>query len=111
MKMPNRTGCPLDPLFELGESPVVIPRDVIPVLPDCFEETLLGNPKSSIKQYRCVHGLHVREYADVYEIHADRFDPRKHPLLHLLSDTTTGRAAMVLIAIKLARSLRGGENA
>ncbi|PSN83573.1 hypothetical protein B9Q01_04270 [Candidatus Marsarchaeota G1 archaeon OSP_D] len=80
-------GCELDPLFERGERSVNLPLDVLPNLPPCFEETLLGDPKGAKKQFRCYHGYHVRVYDDHYEIHADKFDPRISPALHLMFDT------------------------
>lgn len=90
IKFPRVTGCELDPLFESMPEPVVIPVDIMPELPSCFELTVIGDPKSSLRQYRCIHGYHAREYSSFYEVHRDRFDPRRHPIAHLLLDTEAG---------------------
>jgi hypothetical protein len=91
------SGCKLDPLFEAGDSRVVVPKDVIGELPECFEETVLGSPRMSSRQLRCYHGYHVREYDSVYEVHRDRFDPRVRPFSHLMFDTSLLRALIALL--------------
>lgn len=101
------SGCKLDPLFEGGESKVVVPKDVIGELPECFEETVLGAPRMSDKQFRCYHGYHARDYGSVYEVHKDRFDPRVHPLSHLVFDVSSLRALIFLfVARRLWRRRR-----
>jgi hypothetical protein len=52
-----------------------------------FDETILGDPKGSMKQYRNSRGVHVREYCDRFEIHVDAIDPRTNPLGHLITDS------------------------
>ncbi len=61
-----------------------ISKEVMAGLPPWFERTDLGFPYGAIAQYRGPGGLHVREYPDGYEVHLDLFDPREHPILHLL---------------------------
>ncbi|MGC8556284.1 MAG: hypothetical protein ACP5NG_04700 [Conexivisphaera sp.] len=61
-----------------------ISKEIMAGLPPWFEETPLGLPMGARAQYRGPKGLHVREYDDFYEVHFDAFDPREHPLLHLL---------------------------
>jgi hypothetical protein len=52
-----------------------------------LEETILGDPKGCIKQYRNSSGLHVREYSDRFVIHRDEVDPRDDPIGHLIRDS------------------------
>ena len=54
-------------------------------MPDWAEETVLGEPQGSRRQYR-YGNLHIREYDDCYTVHADRVDPRRDPLGHLVRD-------------------------
>ncbi len=61
-----------------------ISKEIMAGLPPWFEETVFGLPWGARAQYRGPMGLHVREYEDFYEVHFDIFDPREHPLLHLL---------------------------
>lgn len=65
-----------------------IDKDVMAGLPPWFERTPLGFPEGARAQYRGPMGLHVREYDDFYELHFDVFDPREHPVLHLLLEVT-----------------------
>jgi hypothetical protein len=64
-----------------------VSKAVLGSLPDDYEETRLGDPRGSKKQYRGSSGVHVREYEDTYAIHVDLVDPRKDPLGHLLRDS------------------------
>jgi hypothetical protein len=61
-----------------------ISKEVMAGLPPWLEETALGFTYGAKAQYRGSMGLHVREYDDFYEVHFDLFDPREHPILHLL---------------------------
>ena len=62
-----------------------VPKEAREFVPDWAEETVLGEPQGSHRQYR--HGnLHIREYDDCYTVHADRVDPRRDPLGHLVRD-------------------------
>jgi hypothetical protein len=66
----------------------LVSKEVLPSL-DGFEfvETLLGDPKGCLRQYRGANGLHVREYEEYFEIHQDQVDPRVDPLSHLVRDS------------------------
>ena len=68
-----------------------ISKEVMAGLPPWFERTALGLPRGAAAQYRGPMGLHVREYEDHYEVHFDLFDPREHPILHLLLEVLPGR--------------------
>ena len=69
----------------MSREEIRIPKEVRPYMPDWAEETILGEPQESRKQYR--HGnLHIREYDDSYTAHIDDVDPRKDPLGHLVRD-------------------------
>lgn len=62
-----------------------VPKEVREFVPDWAEETVLGEPQGSRRQYR-YGNLHIREYDDCYTVHTDRVDPRKDPLGHLIRD-------------------------
>lgn len=67
---------------------ISISKEVLPSIEECgFEETILGDPKGSLKQYRNSTCLHVREYRDSFVIHRDQVDPRIDPIGHLLKDS------------------------
>lgn len=67
---------------------ISISKEVLPSIEEYgFEETILGDPKDSQKQYRNSTGLHAREYADRYVIHRDQVDPRVDPMGHLVKDS------------------------
>jgi hypothetical protein len=65
-----------------------ISKEVLDDLPADFEETRVGDPRGSRRQYRSSKSkIHAREYDDEYLIHVDRIDPRHQPLLHLAVDS------------------------
>ena len=67
---------------------ISISKEVLPTVEEFgFEETILGDPKDSLKQYRNSTGLHAREYEDSFVIHRDQVDPRVDPLGHLMKDS------------------------
>lgn len=67
---------------------ISISKDVLPSIEEFgFEETVLGDPKGSLKQYRNSTCLHAREYPDRFVIHRDQVDPRVDPLGHLMKDS------------------------
>ena len=66
---------------------ISIPKTVLPRLPEGYKETLLGDRRGAIRQFRHPSGLHVREYSDRFVIHRDSFDPRSHPVRHLIHDS------------------------
>ena len=61
-----------------------IPREEF-AMPEGAQETMLGYPKGSIRQYR-LGTMHIREYKEGFEVHWDKVDPRKDPLGHLAKD-------------------------
>ena len=64
---------------------VEVPREACRSVLEAAEETWLGQANGAKRQYR--HGnLHIREYGDRCLVHADRVDPRRDPLGHLLHD-------------------------
>lgn len=71
-----------------GNMEISVSKDVLPSIEEFgFEETILGDLKGSLKQYRNSTGLHVREYRDRFVIHRDQVDPRVDPLGHLVRDS------------------------
>lgn len=62
-----------------------VPKDVREFMPDWIEETILGDPQGSCRQYR-YGNLHIREYDSEYAVHTDKVDPRKDKLGHLIHD-------------------------
>lgn len=70
---------------EEGEKEIRVPKEVREFVPDWAEETVLGEPQGSRRQYR-YGNLHIREYDDCYTVHTDRVDPRRDPLGHLILD-------------------------
>jgi hypothetical protein len=55
-------------------------------VPQCFQKTLLGEPKGALKQFRGPHGIHILEYEKEWVLHRDRVDPRINPVGHLVKD-------------------------
>jgi hypothetical protein len=75
-------------LIAIIQMEISISKDVLPTLEGYdLEETILGDPKGCIKQYRNSSGLHVREYSDRFVIHRDEVDPRDDPIGHLIRDS------------------------
>ena len=67
---------------------ISISKEVLPSLEEYgFAETLLGDARGSIRQYRNSSGLHVREYRDKFVVHEDKVDPRVDPIGHLIRDS------------------------
>ena len=64
---------------------IVVPKDVREFMPAWAEPTALGDPRGAARQYR-YGNLHIREYAGHYAVHADRADPRRDPVGHLIHD-------------------------
>jgi len=60
----------------------IVYKSVMQRQPPWVEKTIIGIPMNSIAQYRGKNGLHIREYENRFEIHADLFDPLSHPFLH-----------------------------
>lgn len=71
--------------YYMSDKEIRVPKEVREFVPDWAEETILGDPRGSRRQYR-YGNLHIREYADEYTIHTDAVDPRKDKLGHLMYD-------------------------
>ncbi|ABK78130.1 hypothetical protein CENSYa_1508 [Cenarchaeum symbiosum A] len=68
-----------------GTAKITIPKGIRQHMPPWFEETRLGYPMGSTRQYRFGR-LHVHEYEDRYVAHMDNANPRYDPLGHLVKD-------------------------
>jgi hypothetical protein len=67
---------------------ISISKEVLPSIEECgFTETILGDGRGSIRQYRNSTGLHVREYRAKFIVHKDKADPRVDPIGHLVKDS------------------------
>ena len=65
----------------------VLKKVEYPRLPECFNETLLGESvPGATKQLRGPFGAHVHEFEDRWVLHRDRVDAEKDPLGHLFND-------------------------
>ena len=82
-------------------SEIELPIELRRIILEGAEETKLGDKKGAIRQYR-KGNLNIREYETKFKVHADKVDPRKDPLGHLLFD-----AQEVLIGI--AGAALGGK--
>jgi len=63
-----------------------ISKTALQKLPACFEETILGEPKGELKQFRGPQGSHILEYEKEWVLHRDKIDPRFDPVGHLVND-------------------------
>jgi hypothetical protein len=73
---------------------ISISKDILPDLPNEFEETTVGDRRGSVRQFRADGtNVHIREYEDKFTIHIDREDPRKNPMGHLIKDSPETIAA------------------
>ncbi|MCE2497846.1 MAG: hypothetical protein J4F28_02410 [Nitrosopumilaceae archaeon] len=103
-------------MYDAGDRDEVrVPKEAREFVPDWAEETVLGEPQGSRRQYR-YGNLHIREYDDCYTVHADRVDPRRDPLGHLIRDAPEvligagcGLAAGAL-AYAVSRSIGGNSS-
>jgi len=90
-----------------------ISKIVMPKLPKCFQETLLGEPKGANKQYRGAHGSHVLEYEEKWILHRDKVDPRLDPIGHLVNDAPhvlAFGALVVLVFLGTMYAIGGEQN-
>lgn len=75
---------------KVGET-VVVPKDATPPPAEQGFRRSLGLIKGQLKDWRLAldsgPGIHVREYADRYEVHVDNVDPSKGIVQHLAADT------------------------
>ena len=89
-------------------------KEQLPVLPDCFTQTIWGQPRlGMLGQYRCSNmNLHAYDFGKYWEIHKDKRDPMTHPVEHLVEDAPhvlgvmigIGALAAGAVAYKLLRS-------
>ena len=85
----------------------MVPRAIREIMPDMIQETRLGYPQGSVRQYRYGR-LHIREYEDVFVVHNDNKDPTRDPLGHLVCDAPellAGVLAGGLVALRLAKAV------
>ena len=85
----------------MSRDEIEVPKELREFMLEGAEETTLGQKNGAKKQFR-YGNLHIREYDDKFLVHADRIDPRKDPVGHLVYD-----APEVLIG--LACSILGGS--
>lgn len=80
-------------------------------LPKCFQETPLGEPKGSLRQYRGIHGSHILEYEKEWILHRDKVDPRLDPIGHLVNDAPhiIALGAFVVLILLVTMYAFGGE--
>jgi len=82
----------------------------MPKLPMCFEETLLGEPKGGLRQYRGPLGTHVHEFNDTWLFHRDKIDPRFDAIGHFISDAPHILVLGALIALPILGSIFAEED-
>jgi len=86
---------------------IEVPKELREFMPDKAELTKLGQKNGANKQYR-LGNLHIREYDDRFLVHADKVDPRRDPLGHLIHDAPevlVGLACAAFGGSKVASSL------
>lgn len=69
----------------MSRDEIEVPKELREFMLKDAEETLLGQKNGAKKQFR-YGNLHIREYDDKFLVHADKIDPRKDPLNHLIYD-------------------------
>jgi uncharacterized membrane protein HdeD (DUF308 family) len=76
----------LDPLFS-GTREVEIPKSqVTEPLDELWKGSKINIPSPNmIASYRKGR-LHIHEYGNEYRVHLDKYDPEKHPAMHLVDD-------------------------
>ena len=78
----------------------VLPKEKYPKLPECFNETMLGEMFNGAgRQLRGPHGSHVHEFEDKWVIHRDKADASVDPLGHLVKDAPEYIASLILSAV------------
>jgi hypothetical protein len=103
-------------VLQLGDDDsLFISKEVLPSLEGLgFVETTLGDSDGSLRQFRNSTGIHIREYEQYFEVHKDRFDPRTHPLKHLICDSPEtlvafGAASMLATGLLAAKKSAKGS--
>src|SRR5687767_8622018 len=67
---------------------LVVPKAHLAQAPP-HRRTWMGRKKGALHQYRChrgEHNLHIKEYADRWVVHVDRWNPHHNMVKHLLVD-------------------------
>jgi len=90
-----------------------LPRGTFPKLPECFQETVLGEMGNGAgRQFRGPHGSHVHEFPDRWVLHRDLVDAGQDPIGHLLRDAPEYPISLLLGALAgLALGRRSKSNA
>lgn len=86
---------------------IEVPKELREFMIGGAEETILGQKNGALKQYR-YGNLHIREYDDKFLVHADKIDPRKDPVGHLVYDAPEvliGLACAIFGGTKIAKSV------
>ena len=93
---------------------ISISKEVLPSVEELgFTETILGDSKGSLKQYRNSTGLHIREYDDRFVVHRDEVDPRVNPIGHMVRDspeTIFALGAALAISKKMSSERANGKS-
>lgn len=77
-----------------------LPKESVPMLPECFRETLLGEMVSGAgKQFRGPYGVHVHELPDRWVLHRDPIDAGQDLIGHLIHDAPEYPASLLLEVI------------
>lgn len=88
-----------------------LPKGKIPKLPDCFQETWLGEATvGANRQFRGPCGAHVHEFAGRWELHRDRADASRDPLGHLTKDVPEYLASAFLAVLVAAITRRHSKS-
>ena len=79
---------------------VWIPKSQMLIVPTGFEETVMGELRGAIKQYRGPDNLHLREYSEGWELHQDYGDPRTLGgfIIHIFIDAPEVGLALLIAA-------------
>lgn len=77
----------------------VLPKEDYRALPECFNETFLGETVlGALQQFRGPFGAHVHEFEDRFELHRDFVNADEDPVGHLVKDAPEYLAS-ILIAL------------
>ena len=82
----------------MSSDEIIVPKELREFMPDNAKETVLGHSNGAIRQYR-YGNLHIREYDDKFLVHADKADPRKDVLGHLVHDAPEILAGLACAAL------------
>ena len=77
---------------------ISVPKEIREFLPDNAKETILGHKNGASRQYR-YGNLHIREYDNEFLVHADKVDPGKDAIGHLIHDAPEVLAGLACAAL------------